>query len=75
MNLTQEINFGAIKVPPGYRVVWSYVIEHYYAEKIDGSWESAMTCNRWDALRWAKEEAALQYARGRSDASKSEILD
>lgn len=46
--------------PPGYVVVWSPIVEHYYGMRVDETWESAITVNRWDARRWCFEHAAKQ---------------
>lgn len=41
------------RLPLGYRVIrLDYGEGHYMGERIDGTWESAITVNRWDARRW-----------------------
>lgn len=46
-----KYNFGALKVPPGYRVSWFECHEHYQGVGPD-EWESSITVDPHQALRW-----------------------
>ena len=46
-------NFGALPpLPKGYKVAWYECHEHYQATGPDG-WESSITCDPFQARRWA----------------------
>ncbi len=46
-----EVNFGALPaLPEGYSVWWHELIEMYMAH--GPGYESAITCNRFQARRW-----------------------
>ena len=53
MSLADEVEIRFSQgVPEGYRVLWVESLEHYMAVGPD-EWESAITCDRWQARRWA----------------------
>ena len=50
-------NFGALPpLPDGYAVVWFESHEHYQATGPD-EWESAITCDPYQARRWCFNHA------------------
>jgi hypothetical protein len=53
------VNFGAIPMPPGYRVIWSPWVEHYLWVNDAGD-EGVIYCNRFDARRDAIAHAAAR---------------
>jgi hypothetical protein len=53
----QRVRFGAVPMPEGYEVWWHEEHEHYQAHG-PGEWESVITCDRWQARRWAVQRAA-----------------
>lgn len=50
------VNFGAIKVPPGYSVVWSESLRRYYGVAPSGE-TSPTHWRRQSALWWCKKHA------------------
>ena len=52
----QVVNFGAITVPEGYRVIWNENLRRYYGMAPDGTISEA-TWRRQSALWWCKRHA------------------
>ena len=56
MSLPMPSNFPERLRPKGpCHVYWSQGDEHYHAICSRCEWDSGMTCDRWEARRWAIE--------------------
>jgi hypothetical protein len=60
MNRIVSYNFGALpKLPDGYAVRWYECHEHYQATG-PNDWESAITCDPFQARRWCFAKAKIE---------------
>ena len=51
------------KLPPGYQVIWSHLMENYYAQEINGDWDSNAYCCRFMARRAAYDHYNHQQSK------------
>lgn len=62
MSCNVAVNFGALVMPAGYKVIWCEGVEHYLAVHEASGWESDITWDRFQARRWCIKRAEADYA-------------